>query len=87
VSVYTRSPFGWDYCEAGRRAKFGGRWRHLAPCTQPGNNVIGSPGPWPAVKLCDEHFMQVREAGLVEEVNIGEPSFRERYGGGGNPFT
>lgn len=86
MSVHERSPFGWDYCDAGRRAFFGGRWPDL-PCMQHGRHVIGAPGPVPAIKLCDKHFIEVYDAGLVTEPNIGEESFRRRYGGPDDPLT
>jgi len=62
-------------CDAGRTAFFGGRWGE--PCPAPAIHVIGSPDAEP-IRLCDEHFGQVNEAGLVDDVNIGDEDFQRR---------
>lgn len=64
-----------DVCEAGRRANFGGRWK--VPCMEYGRNMIGNPSLDP-IKLCDQHFAEVNEAGLVDETNIDPAEFRRR---------
>jgi hypothetical protein len=69
---------------AGREADFGGRWTE--PCPEIGRNLIGSEGPHlPVIELCDEHFAQVNEAGLITEPNLGEgeagrSEFARRFG-------
>jgi len=62
-------------CHAGRSAFFGGRW--TTPCPNPARHVIGSPNAEP-IRLCDEHFEQVTNAGLVAEQNIGDAEFERR---------
>jgi len=62
-------------CSAGRTAHFGGRWRE--PCNANAVHYIASPGTEP-IALCDQHFRQVSDAGLVKEPNIGEEEFQRR---------
>ena len=64
-------------CAAGKTAFFGGRWSE--PCGGLGRNTVGSPGADP-VPLCDEHFRQVQEAGLIAEPNITDADFQRREG-------
>lgn len=67
-----------DECDAGRRAFFGGRW--TTPCTYEGDriHIIGSPGIKAAIHLCDRHFLEVSQAGHVEEPFIDEGEFERR---------
>ena len=62
-------------CSAGRTSFFGGKWTE--PCVAVGRHAIGSPDKGP-IRLCDEHFRQVNEAGLVNEPYIGEKEFQKR---------
>lgn len=64
-------------CWAGRKAFFGGQWDKIPPCPNEGNNVIGHAAGEP-MRLCDWHFREVNNAGLVDEVNIGRPEFNRR---------
>lgn len=59
--------FGFEYCDAGRLSFFGGRWN--IPCFNVGVHVIQGTGPTmlrPPL-LCDRHFEQVLDAGLVSD--------------------
>jgi hypothetical protein len=80
---HRRHPLGWDYCDAGWRAFFGGHWREYCPF--PGTNIIGSESKVVAIVLCESHFSEVNAAKLVTEVNIGEDAFYRRYGGADRP--
>jgi hypothetical protein len=80
---HRRHPLGWDYCDAGWRAFFGGRWRTY--CSEVGRHVIGSESKVSAAVLCDAHFAEVEAAGLVTNPYIGEQAFNERYGGEDRP--
>jgi hypothetical protein len=62
-------------CHAGRSAFFGGRWQE--PCPNYARNHIGSPEADPII-LCDDHFRQVNEAGMVKEPNIGPQEYERR---------
>jgi hypothetical protein len=62
-------------CAAGRTSFFGGRWRE--PCPQNARHSIGSPRAEP-IWLCDEHFTEVDDAGLVAEPNLTEAEFQRR---------
>lgn len=69
MTVHRPSPFGWEYCDAGFIAYFGGRWRE--PCQERGFHVVmdlDASNDMEAL-LCEEHFRQVHAAGLVEHVN------------------
>jgi hypothetical protein len=68
-------PTDMPLCHAGRTAFFGGSWTQ--PCPEPGRHAIGSPNTDP-IRLCDEHFRQVNEAGLVTEPFIAPPEFDRR---------
>jgi hypothetical protein len=71
-----RSEMGAQHpCAAGRSAFFGGKWRE--PCPNVGRHAIGSPAREP-VWLCDLHFAEVSEAGLVAEPYIGKAEFERR---------
>lgn len=72
-----------DWCEAGRRAKFGGRWRQ--PCNIPESDVehshiIGSPGPLLPIVLCDFHFEQALRLGYISEPFLSEDEYKARGG-------
>lgn len=62
-------------CDAGRSAFFGGRWRE--PCPNYARHHIASPEADP-ITLCDEHFRQVDEAGMVKEPDLGEQEYERR---------
>lgn len=79
---HRRHPLGWDYCDAGWRSFYGGRWPKV-PCDQPSRHVIGSDMEVPAPVLCDRHYVEI--AHLVTDKNIGEDDFRRRYGGKDRP--
>lgn len=64
-----------DFCEAGRRATFGGRWK--IPCMEHSHHAIANPSLEP-IALCDRHFNEVNAAGLVADLNIGFPEFYRR---------
>jgi hypothetical protein len=66
-----------DVCHAGRSAFFGGRWQE--PCPQGARHYIGSPKADP-IALCDAHFREVNDAGLVSEPDIGEREYMRREG-------
>jgi hypothetical protein len=66
---------GIPVCHSGRTAFFGGAWTE--PCPEPGRHVVGSPSADP-IRLCDEHFRQVNEAGLVTEPFIAPTEFDRR---------
>jgi hypothetical protein len=78
---YRRVRAGHDWfvpdhvCHAGRSALFGGRWHE--PCPNYARNYIGSPEADPII-LCDEHFRQVNEAGLVNEPYLGRQEYERR---------
>lgn len=67
-------------CAAGKTAFFGGRWTVLDAHDAIGRHVIGS-DIGVAIHLCDEHFQQVLEAGLVTEPYIDEAEFERRFPG------
>lgn len=57
-------------CAAGRTAFFGGRWG--LPCFEPTEHqhaVISGLG---RVQLCDKHFAEVNEAGLITDPYVSE---------------
>jgi hypothetical protein len=62
-------------CAAGRSAFFGGSWTE--PCDRTSIHSIGSPKAEP-IWLCDEHFQEVKAAGLVKEAFIDETEFQRR---------
>ena len=64
-------------CPAGRTAFFDGSW--TVPCERTSIHSIGSPKAEP-IWLCDEHFQEVKAAGLVKETFIDETDFRRREG-------
>jgi hypothetical protein len=78
------SPLGFEWCDAGFRAFFGGRW-HGILCDKPGRHVIGTDGPILAALLCDLHYYQVEAAGLVIEPDVSVEDFKRRYGGSDEP--
>jgi hypothetical protein len=69
---------------AGREADFGGRWTE--PCPEIGRNLIASEGPeLPTIHLCDGHFKEVNEAGMIAEAYLGageagRDEFERRHG-------
>jgi cyanophycinase-like exopeptidase len=76
---------GRNYCDAGRTAFFGGRWK--LPCATDVDatgriHVIYAGHGAAAVKieLCDKHFDEVNRAGLVTEPYAGRDAVRERTG-------
>ena len=64
-----------EYCDAGRSAGFGGKWR--TPCPDKAMHYITSPA-LPPIKLCDRHFQEVAAAGLVKDQNIGPEEYDRR---------
>jgi hypothetical protein len=64
-----------ELCHAGKQCGFGGKWR--TPCESFAIHAIANPGS-PPILLCDTHFQEVFEAGLVTEPNVGEEEFKRR---------
>lgn len=62
-------------CDAGRTSFFGGKWTE--PCPNDFVHEIGSPRKEP-IRLCDAHFQEVFQAGLVAEPMIGDAEFERR---------
>jgi hypothetical protein len=60
---------------ADRSAFFGGRWQE--PCPSYARNHTGSPEADPII-LCDEHFRQVSDAGMVKEPYLDPQEYDRR---------
>lgn len=64
-------------CWAGRRAFLGGRWK--VPCPAIAIHVIATPEPdMPVIRLCDDHFNEANEAGLVTNPFMDPDEFKRR---------
>jgi hypothetical protein len=62
-------------CDAGRTSFFGGQWTE--PCGIRARHSIGSPKRIP-IELCDVHFEEGADAGLVVDQNVSEETFQRR---------
>lgn len=67
-------------CMSGRGADFGGKW--VMPCAQAAIHVIATEdADLPTLVLCEGHFLEVLEAGLVDEPYLPEAEIVRRRGG------
>lgn len=64
-----------DVCVAGRTAFFGGRWTE--PCPLEAIHRVVSSNM--TIDLCDPHFQQVHQAGLISAPYLSGPEEAERY--------
>jgi hypothetical protein len=77
---------GRNYCDAGRTAFMGGRWKLPCPADvdRAGRiHVIYAVDPVLGprkIELCDAHFDEVNRAGLVSEPYAGRETVRKRIG-------
>lgn len=75
------------YCQAGRDATFGGRWR--LPCFEIGNHAlafsqeVGSTrvNDTPILQFCDRHMAELIAAGIIDEVAVPMDEWSQRAGG------
>lgn len=63
-------------CDAGRTAFHEGRWR--TPCPNPAMHFIATEGMDLLISLCDRHFQEVADKGLVTDQNVSEEEFLRR---------
>lgn len=73
---------GKDYCDAGRIAFFGGRWKTPCPVDieAAGRIHVIYAQNGTKLELCDAHFEAVNRANLVTEPYAGRDVVRERIG-------
>lgn len=66
-----------EVCQAGSRCGFGDKWTEA--CFEKSIHHITAPGHEKhPIKLCDKHFQEVYDAGLVSEPYIGKEEFKRR---------